>query len=313
MSTAVKRCDSANPENLRPLSSISRPPARATTRERGLRGPKSSESGLHRPQKTPVGVFCISVPSAKFGECERSVEGGFSGSGGEAGGACSHARESAPTAAQNTWPVLMPSCNVCGEPIVFRYVDGQPKPIHINGNWCRGYRGALSPKAASRRRPVASYAVNATCPVCAAPVFYYQAPNGGRVFFDDLGWPWPKHPCTDNNKKVRHPAKTKRQLGSQAFRGRDGSQFALHYLDVLEESGRYVKFIFRQPYNRREHRKGFLRPAALKKAGLKRKDFRHAPFFVVNLDKSDANGLRVDFICARLGRIVQVRMSKARS
>lgn len=39
---------------------------------------------------------------------------------------------------------------------------------------------------------------NAVCPVCAASVFYYQNDGGSRVFFDDLGPPWPKHPCTDN-------------------------------------------------------------------------------------------------------------------
>jgi hypothetical protein len=39
---------------------------------------------------------------------------------------------------------------------------------------------------------------NAKCPVCGAPVFFYQSPFGGRVFFDELGPPWPKHPCTDN-------------------------------------------------------------------------------------------------------------------
>lgn len=39
---------------------------------------------------------------------------------------------------------------------------------------------------------------NASCPVCGAPVFFYQSPYGGRVFFDELGPPWPKHPCTDN-------------------------------------------------------------------------------------------------------------------
>lgn len=38
---------------------------------------------------------------------------------------------------------------------------------------------------------------NARCPVCKDPVFYYQSENGGRVFFDQLDWPWPKHPCTD--------------------------------------------------------------------------------------------------------------------
>lgn len=39
---------------------------------------------------------------------------------------------------------------------------------------------------------------NAACPVCGARVFFYQSPYGGRVFFDDLGPPWPKHGCTDN-------------------------------------------------------------------------------------------------------------------
>jgi hypothetical protein len=39
---------------------------------------------------------------------------------------------------------------------------------------------------------------NADCPVCGQPVFYYQNENGSRVFFDELGPPWPKHPCTDN-------------------------------------------------------------------------------------------------------------------
>ncbi|MCF4127899.1 hypothetical protein [Methylobacterium sp. SyP6R] len=37
---------------------------------------------------------------------------------------------------------------------------------------------------------------NARCPVCYEPVFFFMAANGGRVFFDDLGPPWPKHGCT---------------------------------------------------------------------------------------------------------------------
>jgi hypothetical protein len=40
---------------------------------------------------------------------------------------------------------------------------------------------------------------NAKCPVCGADVFFYQNAAGSRVFFDELGPPWPKHPCTDNN------------------------------------------------------------------------------------------------------------------
>lgn len=40
---------------------------------------------------------------------------------------------------------------------------------------------------------------NALCPVCKKQVFFYQSPDGGRVFFDELGPPWPKHGCTDNS------------------------------------------------------------------------------------------------------------------
>jgi len=43
---------------------------------------------------------------------------------------------------------------------------------------------------------------NAHCPVCGAKVFFYESPYGGRVFFDDLGPPWPKHPCTSSNQQV---------------------------------------------------------------------------------------------------------------
>jgi hypothetical protein len=44
---------------------------------------------------------------------------------------------------------------------------------------------------------------NAHCPVCQASVFYYQSPFGGRVFFDALGPPWPKHPCTSQSLTFR--------------------------------------------------------------------------------------------------------------
>lgn len=45
---------------------------------------------------------------------------------------------------------------------------------------------------------------NARCPVCRAAVFFYQSPYGGRVFFDELGPPWPKHPCTDNSGAYKY-------------------------------------------------------------------------------------------------------------
>jgi hypothetical protein len=47
---------------------------------------------------------------------------------------------------------------------------------------------------------------NASCPECGERVFFYQSPYGGRVYFDELGPPWPKHPCTDQS--YRHASAT---------------------------------------------------------------------------------------------------------
>ena len=57
-----------------------------------------------------------------------------------------------------------------------------------------------SPDRASAFPTYRSYVnPNASCPVCGAAVFFYQSSAGGRVFFDELGPPWPKHPCTSSD------------------------------------------------------------------------------------------------------------------
>jgi hypothetical protein len=43
---------------------------------------------------------------------------------------------------------------------------------------------------------------NATCRYCNASVFYYENEYGSKVFFDELGWPWPKHSCPGNPHNV---------------------------------------------------------------------------------------------------------------
>jgi hypothetical protein len=40
---------------------------------------------------------------------------------------------------------------------------------------------------------------NARCPICGDSVFFYRSPSGGAVFFDELGPPWPKHPCMESS------------------------------------------------------------------------------------------------------------------
>ncbi len=50
---------------------------------------------------------------------------------------------------------------------------------------------------------------NTTCPVCGEQVFYYENSYGGRVYFDSLGPPWPKHPCIDYVTTGTKPQKVK--------------------------------------------------------------------------------------------------------
>src|ERR1700730_19296687 len=57
---------------------------------------------------------------------------------------------------------------------------------------------------------------NAKCPVCDAAVYFYANEHGSRVFFDHLGPPWPKHPCTDN---PREPAAASQTSPTRRTRG----------------------------------------------------------------------------------------------
>ena len=91
-----------------------------------------------------------------------------------------------------------------------------------------GFRGHSSLTAApyghSGFRSLHSFTnPNARCPVCAQPVYFYQSPHGGRVFFDELGGDWPKHPCTDK---------------SSASKGRPTARSTTHNLPTAESLAR---------------------------------------------------------------------------
>lgn len=111
----------------------------------------------------------------------------------------------------------MAFCYHCGEEIEFINNGFGAIPIHPSGS-CSGRgsgygggRGYSTFRSTSDGEvfefPFITYPSyvnpNARCPVCGASVYFYQSPYGGRVFFDELGPPWPKHPCTDN-PVVRH-------------------------------------------------------------------------------------------------------------
>lgn len=76
--------------------------------------------------------------------------------------------------------------------------NGFNHPPDCNCGWGGVYYGAPEshPSLAWPMAPGSFINPNAKCPVCGAAVFFYRSPDGGRVFFDELGPPWPKHPCT---------------------------------------------------------------------------------------------------------------------
>ncbi|KDE40648.1 hypothetical protein ADINL_1240 [Nitrincola lacisaponensis] len=93
--------------------------------------------------------------------------------------------------------------------LIFRYINGRVVPMEVQHEYqsARTYQRLHKPGkkqptswlAKEHFRSSAAYVnPNAKCPVCGAEIFYYEHSNGAKVYFDELGPPWPKHPCTDN-------------------------------------------------------------------------------------------------------------------
>ncbi len=98
----------------------------------------------------------------------------------------------------------MATCNKCGQEVEFRYIDGRCVPIHPGGGW---HCGSWSKEGSSggstyfstagvREWRMDDFCRPTTCPECGGKVYFIRH-NGGSVWVDELGWPWPKHGCFD--------------------------------------------------------------------------------------------------------------------
>ncbi len=85
----------------------------------------------------------------------------------------------------------MYACHSCGGEIIFRNnSNGVPYSIHLSGA-C----GASGNSVYQTEQSIPQNECRGTnCPICGAPVFFVRY-NGGSAWFDELGWPWPKHAC----------------------------------------------------------------------------------------------------------------------
>ncbi|MBI3881649.1 MAG: hypothetical protein HY301_16495 [Verrucomicrobia bacterium] len=121
----------------------------------------------------------------------------------------------------------MATCYKCSGEIEFYHNGFNAVPIHVSGSCSAsggssGYRsglGWIERETESGQRFVFGWVEypsyvnpNATCPRCGKSVYFYQSPFGGRVYFNELGPPWPKHgpspwECPDEEDELSRTAR----------------------------------------------------------------------------------------------------------
>lgn len=154
---------------------------------------------------------------------------------------------------------------------------------------------------------------NAICPICGARVFFYQGPNGGRVFFNDLGWPWPKHKCTDNPSIQSAQIRIIAPQREAPFRSRDGHVLNVYKLQgIIRCADRVFEIILKNCVG-----SGTLRVIVLNQGSESDSDFvdeiRNAPSFVIRKDDvgpGSSGTDSVEFISAIQGRVVKLPFQK---
>lgn len=195
----------------------------------------------------------------------------------------------------------MPVCDHCGEEIEFRYLDGRATPIHVNGGWCAGYDSSRRQISTKLFGTYVSYVnPNARCPVCNEKVFFYQSPYGGRVFFDDLGWPWPKHGCTDNPHAQNGKVERLTQTLHKSFRTTDGEPLRVFERAELTNEEGAVHLKLTEVGAPLVVLRLLIAAQALKDSNIRFQDLESAPAFVVQFY---GNHRLLEFISGRKQKI----------
>ena len=93
-----------------------------------------------------------------------------------------------PTANSQTPVRDFEQCRFCGGSVRFRLIGGSVRPL----------RGTCScPQPGGPTKPLLQdkFCWRTECRFCGRKPVYFVRHNGGSVFFDELGHPWPKHEC----------------------------------------------------------------------------------------------------------------------
>lgn len=202
----------------------------------------------------------------------------------------------------------MSICDSCGEEIEFRYIDGTLRPIHINGPWCSASDrlSKIDFKKPFQSRE-AYTSPNAKCPVCGKHVFFYESPNGGRVFFDDLGWPWPKHPCTDSINSQNSQISTFHPSRGKPFFDRRRNVLIINEIIRISDKEEYISIHLKNIYHPFKDEYLRIDKKLLYKSDLIISDFSDAPSFILS---DYGESWMVEFISARKSKIIRMKLSK---
>ncbi|WP_457649777.1 hypothetical protein [Profundibacter sp.] len=99
---------------------------------------------------------------------------------------------------------------------------------------------------------------NTTCPSCGELCYYYENEFGSKVWFDELGAPWTKHPCFDGRQPDLYPIRPNEAFNAlhgleptarQLFSKKLWQKGCWHFFSVLTEKHNAPRF---PPWGRRD-------------------------------------------------------------
>jgi hypothetical protein len=132
-------------------------------------------------------------------------------------------------------------CQFCGGEIIFRVIRGLITPIHLGEKDCEGRRLYRSDQE--------GIAHLTKCPRCLASVYFLRN-NGGSIWLESLGWPWPKHGCFDD---PRTPSSI---LPNGNVRLNSGMLRIAIYHGILKSGEGFVASFFESKKDRRRNHYG---------------------------------------------------------
>lgn len=100
----------------------------------------------------------------------------------------------------------MASCKFCGDTGEWKTLSGRKKHF-FHKNHRHGCGDYITSKLPAKRRQLVlqNFTRPTRCDICGGECFYYENEYGSKVFFEELGPPWPKHDCVERQQKRPKP------------------------------------------------------------------------------------------------------------